>query len=107
MAVGHSEDHSRGITAVGDDGHGNGFQYQAMGQNTGHTTFRGTSEDWNTLSGNQVKASVDSIAVPMSQPSQRNGQPLHNTFRKGRFRQIGNNTNTVTNVSVYLTYVLM
>ena len=69
MAVGHSEDHGRGMTTVGDDAHNNGYAYQGMGQNQGHGTFRGTSEDWNTLSGNQIKASVDSIAVPISQPN--------------------------------------
>ena len=103
VAVGHSEDHGRGMTTIADDAQHNGFQYQQMAQGHGHGNFRGTSEDWNTLSGNQIKASVDSIAVPMSQPNQRNGQaPLHNTFRKGRFRQIGNNANTVTNVSKFL-----
>ena len=38
----------------------------------GSNTFRGTAEDWNALGTQQVKQSVDSIAVAV--PGARNNQ---------------------------------
>ena len=80
----------------------NQYQYQI---NSGQNTFRGTGEDWNALGSAQVKQSVDSIAVSVNggNANARNAAQMHQTFRKGRYRQIANQANTVNNVSAYVT----
>ena len=63
---------------------------QTLGANgSGHNTFRGTGEDWNALASTaQVKQSVDSLAVSVNGTNARNAGQMHQTFRKGRYRQI-------------------
>jgi len=75
-------------------------QYQIQLQ-TGQNSFRGTGEDWNALGNAQIKQSVDSIAVSISGSGGRNAVQMHQTFRKGRYRQINaNNPNSLNNVSL-------
>ena len=92
--VGHSEDPVRNH-AANDEMQINQFQYQMTGGAAGSNAFRGTGDDWNALSnGAAVKQSVDSSAQMVSTAgNQRNPAQMHQTFRKGRYRQIANNTN--------------
>ena len=82
----------------------NQFHYQI---GSTQSSFRGMNDDWNALGTNaQVKSSVDSIAVSVNgQGAGRNAAHMHQTFRKGRFRQLGNQANTqVNNVSLTSLY---
>ena len=92
--VGHSEDHGmmRGDEISPGPPH-QSLQYQLVGSGQ----FRGTSEEWNTISSAPgVKQSVDSTAQPISGANGRGA--LHQTFRKGRYRQIAGQVGQSSNV---------